>query len=316
MIIDKTLTFATANLFNFMEPPGAFYDFENIYESKEWNDKCLWTKKKILALNADIIGLQEVFSFDSLQCLFNEMGYQYTACIDQPNVEQDYIHSQPVVAIASKYPIVRLEAVTPIECIQNHYQTTIPKFSRNPLFAIIDVPQIGEIAVYVCHLKSQRPTESNNPDFTNPIVGKWISSLQRGWESLMLRLFMEHQYESHPVPTVLMGDMNQPMTSDITGLLTEELNGDTEQLTLQDSWHLYCGGNLSIERPPTHYHFSKGNILDYILLSQEFHLHSQYSLADVIKYETLDKHLTNPSFQQDKQASDHAFVAVTVSFVL
>jgi hypothetical protein len=71
-----------------------------------------------------------------------------------------------------------------------------------------------------------------------------------------------------------------------------------------------------MERPATHYHFAKGNVLDYILLSQEFQPDSQYSLADVCQYVTLDEHLINPIFDKDQQASDHAFIAVTVQFVL
>ena len=346
MLTDKKLTFATANLLNFIEPPNAFYDFENIYESEAWREKCRWTKTQIQMLDADIVGVQEVFSIEAMRRLFEEMGYHNFASVDHPHVESDYIYSQPVVALASRYPITRIEAVTPLDFIQQAYQTPLPTFSRKPLYVVVDVPDIGEIAVYVCHLKSQRATESHDPELAHPLIGRWLSSQQRGWEAVMLRLFMEQQYKRHPIPTVLMGDMNQPLSSDITGLLTSESNHGSERLKLQDSWGISCSNRprnnplcenppcekqpcekpsrenpinetlQSNNRTPTHYYFAKGNILDYILLSQEFQPHSHYSMADITEYTVLDNHLINPIFERDKQASDHAFVAVTVRFVL
>ncbi|MGF1910013.1 endonuclease/exonuclease/phosphatase family protein [Vibrio kasasachensis] len=316
MITDKALTFATANLFNFIEPPSAFYDFENIYESDAWREKCLWTQHNIQILNADIVGIQEVFSIDAARDLFEQMGYPYFASVDLPHVESDYIYTQPVVALASKYPITRIEAVFPLDFIADNYQASLPEFSRKPLYSVVDVPDIGEVAVYVCHLKSQRATESHNPEQAHPLIGRWLSSQQRAWEAVMLRVFMEEQYARHPIPTVLMGDMNQPLSSDITGLLTSESNHDSTRLKLADSWDIFSEKQPELERTPTHYHFAKGNVLDYILLSQEFQPDSQYSLADVSAYQVVDKHLINPIYATDKQASDHAFVAATVRFVL
>lgn len=316
MLTDRTLTFATANLFNFVEPPNAYYDFENIYERDAWQEKCRWTKENLRTLNADIVGIQEVFSIESAREMFNELGYLHFAAVDEPHLEQEYIYSKPVVAIASKYPIKHSRAVKPDTSIEQYYQVLPPKFSRKPIWAIIEIPEIGEIAAYVCHLKSQRPTESLDPQQTHSLVGHWLSSQQRGWEAVMLRLFMQQQYSTHPVPTVLMGDMNQPISSDITGLLTHDSSDENNQLSLEDSWNLLPESKRQARRPATHYHFATGNVLDYILLSQEFQPTSQYSMFDIIAYQTLDEHLINPSYDNDRQASDHAFVAVTVQFNL
>lgn len=316
MLTNKTLSFATANLFNFVEPPGAFYDFENIYEREAWQEKCRWTQRQLSQLDADVVGLQEVFSIEATRELMSQIGYPHFATVDSPDIEQEYIYSKPVVAIASRYPISHISPVTPPKEMSQGYQTQLPPFSRQPIQAIIDVPDIGEVAVYVCHLKSQRATESLEAELEQPLIGRWLSAQQRGWEALMLRLFIQQQYQTHPIPTVLMGDFNQTISSDITGLLTQEVEQQGNLLTLKDSWQLFQLTHPDAERQPTHYHFATGNILDYILLSQEFHPDSQYSLADVTDYRALDKHLINPSFEQDKQASDHAFVAVTVRFVL
>lgn len=316
MISGKRLTFASANLFNFVEPPNAYYDFENIYERESWSDKCRWTKEKLVSLNADVIGVQEVFSINAAKTLFEEMGYPYFATIDTPHIEQDYIYTQPVVAIASRYPIQATSEVTDIAFVSDNYATPFVGFNRKPIHAVIELPDIGEVSVYVCHLKSQRAVDALNTDEENTLVGRWLSSQQRGWEAVMLRLFMEQEYQRHPIPTVLLGDMNQPLHSDITGQLTLPYDSDPSKLTLADSWQLFSQKHPNQERSPTHYHFAKGNVLDYVLLSQEFQPDSQYSLAEVTGYEVLDHHLINPSFEQDKQASDHAFIAATVTLLL
>ncbi|MDW2151106.1 endonuclease/exonuclease/phosphatase family protein, partial [Vibrio sp. 378] len=41
------ITFVTANLFNFVAPPNAYYDFENIYSQEQWRDKLAWTQNQL-----------------------------------------------------------------------------------------------------------------------------------------------------------------------------------------------------------------------------------------------------------------------------
>jgi hypothetical protein len=115
-----------------------------------------------------------------------------------------------------------------------------------------------------------------------------------------------------------MGDMNQPLTSDITGWFTKELLSaeDAKQLVLRDSWEIYKQDKGDLRRPATYFHFNEGNILDYILLSQEFQTDSPYSLADITQHQTYNEHLVHNDFERDQQASDHAFVSVTACFNL
>lgn len=315
MSANHSVTFATANLFNFIEPPNAFYDFENIYESEAWQEKCEWTKHQILELKADIVGLQEVFSINAAKQLFTELGYPYFVTVDQPTIEQDYIYSQPVVALASKYPVTQVQAVTPCESTFSNYGINPVPFSRRPIHAVVSVPTLGEFAVYVCHLKSQRATEPKTLELATSIFGQWISTLQRGWEAVMLRQFADQNYAKQPMPSIILGDLNQPLSCDTIKLLVQNSTSGDNTLALKDSWEIYCA-NRALDRSPTHYHFSTGNVLDYILLSQEFHPDSSYSMADVVEYRVQDQHLINPQFERDKQASDHAFVSVSTQFII
>ncbi|USD52460.1 endonuclease/exonuclease/phosphatase family protein [Vibrio sp. SCSIO 43153] len=311
------ITFASANLFNFIAPPGAYYDFENIYSLDDWHDKLAWTKSQFEQLDPDVIGLQEVFSIEETKAFFAEIGYEYFATVDTPHIEGDYIYSRPVVAVASRFPIESFEAVTfDKETLNSFGEIDAPTFSRKPVRACIVHPIIGHISVYVTHLKSQRPADSDTPEQASRPIARWLSTQQRGWEAAMLRDAMQRQYALIPMPTVLMGDMNQAITpTGVNDVLTEHYGDSVTDLQLNDGWELQMSPLLE-SRPATHYHFAKGNVLDYILLSQEFDAHADVSIAEVTDYQVLDSHLINPSFERDKNASDHAFVALTVEIKL
>lgn len=311
------ITFVTANLFNFIAPPDAYYDFENIYSGEQWQGKLSWTQNQLEKLEPDIIGLQEVFSIEPARAYFHGLGYPYFATIDTPHVKDEYIYTHPVVAIASRYPIEQVQPVTfNSDSLTPFGMNTAPTFSRQPIYAQVIHPTLGHIAVYVTHLKSQRPADSNNTDDASPVMARWLSTQQRGWEAAMLRDSMQNQYKNNPIPTVLMGDMNQPITRNgVNSVLTEPFGDSVTELQLRDGWDLQVTPALT-DRPATHYHFSQGNVLDYILLSQEFDAHSEVSVAEIVDYQVLDQHLINPSYERDKYASDHAFVALTVEIKL
>ncbi len=311
------ITFVSANLFNFIAPPGACYDFENIYSLDDWHDKLAWTKSQFEQLDPDVIGLQEVFSIEETKAFFAEIGYEYFATVDTPHIEGDYIYSRPVVAVASRFPIESFEAVTFDKETPNAFgEIDAPTFSRKPVRATIIHPIIGHISVYVTHLKSQRPADSDTPEQASRPIARWLSTQQRGWEAAMLRDAMQRQYALIPMPTVLKGDMNQAITpTSVNNVLTEHYGDSVTDLQLNDGWELQMSPSLE-SRPATHYHFATGNVLDYILLSQEFDAHADVSIAEVTNYQVLDSHLINPSFERDKNASDHAFVALTVEIKL
>lgn len=311
------ITFVTANLFNFVAPPDAYYDFENIYSAEQWQGKLSWTQNQLEKLEPDIIGLQEVFSIEQTKLFFHGLGYPYFATVDTPHVEDDYIYSRPVVAIASRYPIEQVQPVTfDNESLAPFGLNTAPEFSRKPIYAQVVHPTLGHIAIYVTHLKSQRPADVINIEDASPIMARWLSTQQRGWEAAMLRDSMQRQYKDNPLPTVLMGDMNQPISvNGVNHALTNNFGDRVTELQLNDGWDLQVIPPLT-DRPATHYHFSKGNVLDYILLSQEFDAHSEISIAEVTDYQVQDQHLINPSYERDKYASDHAFVALTVELKL
>lgn len=333
-----SLTISTLNLQNYLAPPNAFYDFEQIYSAEQWSKKNDWIKRYLNTYQPDIIAFQEVFSSESLNELVRDNGYQYFGVLDKPTIEDDFIYSNPVVAIASKLPIKSLSHVDYNQSIieQLGLSVTIPLVKR-VLRATIELPIVGDTDFYIVHFKSKRSLlsfereallneESNFCEyFKTNLVGKWGSSLHRGTEATLLQYEMLTRRQKLGNPMVLLGDFNDRLScSLLEGLLDNDIYEKTfkhnnyliDKYSLKDSWDMYTA-NSSLDstnmRASTHYFGGKGSVLDYILMSNEFDSNNDHSLYEITDYKTLDTHLVNPQFSIDGYSTDHAIVQITLS---
>ena len=85
----------------------------------------------------DIIGFQEVFSPESLKALVATQGYDYFEVVDKPEVVDDFIYTQPVVAIASRFPIVDIHSVTPNTELAQTFGLADFSFSRKDRKSVV-----------------------------------------------------------------------------------------------------------------------------------------------------------------------------------
>jgi len=349
-VANTQLKIATFNLFNYLEPPNAFYDFERIYSAEQWQKKQRWIAQYLREYQPDIIGFQEVFSSESLKELVAAQGYDYFEVVDQPDVIDDFIYRSPVVAIASRYSIVDIKAVKPnTELAQTLGLTDNFSFSRKILRATIEVPHIGNCDCYVVHLKSKRSmielddkNKSKSAEQTiieslkAQVAGGWGSTIQRGSEATLLMIDMVERREATKNPMILMGDFNNTLTDGVLShLLTNTLrfvslidrDAYLAKYCLNDAWDLFqlaqtnevnkINRETSLEdkvlRTPTHYFGGGSSVLDYILLSCEFDASYHDSLYQVSGYDTYDRHLINPIFERDGESTDHGIALVTLT---
>lgn len=256
------LKIATFNLFNYLEPPNAYYDFERIYSAKQWAKKQHWISAYLQEYQPDIIGFQEVFSPKALKDLVVAQGYPYFEIVDKPTVIDEFIYKHPVVAIASRYPIVELATVIPDKELAKSLGLFEDfSFSRSILRATINAPHLGQCDCYVVHFKSKRSMleadELNNnwsPEKTiieqlkANVAGSWGSTIQRGSEATLLMIEMIKRRETTHYPIILMGDFNNNLTDGVLNqLLTNTLrfvsaidrDAYLEKYCLQDSWDLF-----------------------------------------------------------------------------
>lgn len=357
---------ASINLFNFIEPPLAYYDFENIYSHGQWQKKCQWLSEFLAHRQPDVVGFQEVFSAEPLKQIASEQGLVHFAVVDKPTLISDYIYRSPVVALASRYPIIEITSVEPDPHLVVAMGLSCEfAFSRKVLRATIEVPHIGKCDYYVVHFKSKRAglalepsslgLDSNTPSgniklhsetqlLSEQALGRWASTMQRGAEAALLfnGILVRRQESKYPV--IVMGDFNDSLSMGVLDALiiqgesihTNDIKAaglghlsDTAlaavfaQYQLKDAYELFIETNLHNSpnnavylrehRAATHYYGPKGSVLDYILLSSEFDAGHGRSLAQVVDYQTCDRHLVRPEYERDAYSTDHAPVIVELA---
>lgn len=300
------LKFSSLNLHNFAEPPLASYEFDNIYSQAQWLQKTSWLRRMILANSADVLVLQEVFSVNALKQLLLELGYGYFAVAGEPVLVDNHFYQQPVVALASRFPIAQQAALSPDVALLKALGLAEFSFSRPPLWAEVVLPGVGACDFYTVHLKSRRALAAVTDSGGSEPLARFAASAQRAYEAALLMELISRQRQQSGRPVVLAGDLNDDLTSDWLNHLT----APRPQLQLQDAWLLWQ--NAPTQRPASHYYGATGSTLDYCLLSADFDNNNPNSLASVTEVHIGDRHLVRPDYQQEAYSSDHAMVTVTV----
>jgi endonuclease/exonuclease/phosphatase family metal-dependent hydrolase len=222
----KQFKIATLNLLNYACPPFSYYQLDENYSASQWQTKNAWLKQTLLNMSADIIAFQEVFSFDALSEFTASLGYQYICKVDDATKSKncEFTYIAPVVALASKYPISQVEAVSPDIVLLKHLG--LPEdftFSRKPIKAIIVLPYLGDVRLYVLHLKSKRATNltdlANNKIPDNDLygaaltdtVGRFVSQEQRCLEGMLIFHDALYEQANNPLPSIILGDFNDEL---------------------------------------------------------------------------------------------------------
>lgn len=298
---------SSLNLLNFTAPPHASYEFDNIYSVAQWQQKTDWLRRVLIDVAPDMLALQEVFSCDALQQLTQELGFSYFAVAELPTLIDDHVYQKPVVALASRFPILHSHAVQVPQAAATALGIAHFNFSRAPLRALVQLPEIGLCNCYVVHLKSRRPLALPQGQSlpAAEALSRWAACVQRGNEAGLLLEAITEQWAEDKLPVMLLGDFNDELSSPLLRFLVQSAvqpeQIDDTTLQLQDSW--LWQPEIAADRPATHYYGAKGSVLDYILLSAQF-------APLVQQHWVVDQHLRQPVFAVDGYSSDHALVTV------
>lgn len=257
------------------------------------------------------------------------LGYPYFASVDTPVQIDEITLKKPVVCLASRFPFSHIQAVQPATEITRQLQLASPfEYSRQPLLARVVMPVIGEIDIYVLHLKSKRPMIDEMlevggfPDnLHQDMIGCWASQIQRGSEAcqLMAHLLTQRKHENRP--TIILGDFNDDLNAEplkpfhlpkVRQVTDDMATYPLRHFQFHDSWDLYIESqyNPKIPRPYTHYHHT-GSVIDYILLSDEFSNSCENNIAQVIDFHCEDQHLL-PFETSQCIGSDHAVISISL----
>ena len=320
---------ATFNLFQFVSPPNSWYTKKEKFTKIQWDSKTKWIKEQISYMNADVIAFQEVFSIKVLEELVNSLGYEYFHVVDKikTNPDNALVYTTCLTAIASKYPISKIEALTSNKNIEDKFALTEKfEYARVPLKATIKIKDI-ELLAYVFHLKSNRLNEYehvfNKDTSIYEKLEKNIHNInqqnakaqeQRICEVSNISYDIKKELDINPNKNIIvMGDLNDKEHSLCIDILTNQtINNKIKTFKsydknidlsnsffhLSDAFYVF-DKNKTTKRIPTSYYKNKGNVIDYIFVSK--------SLQNIVKYKVCDNHLKD-NHNGSLLNSDHASV--------
>ena len=167
------------------------------------------TAQVLLALDADVLALQEVEGQDTLKrfrdrWLGGREAYPHVAVLD--GNDQRLID----VGLLSRYPLVHLRSYQHLWDAEDRS----PLFSRDCLEADVEVPGHGRLTLFVNHFKSMQA-----PHGQDPARGRELTRPKRERQAQGVRALIEARFGPRPEehPFVVLGDLNDYPQADAQG---------------------------------------------------------------------------------------------------
>jgi len=326
------LKIATCNLYNLNEPGLGMYTNSNGWDIDAYNKKISWSADKVSHIKADVFGFQELWHESSLDNVFDLAGLlsEYTL-LSPPN----HTGQKIVCAAAVRSDILVGDAEWIMDFPDNFnvnsqgddpqtpdISVKIDSFSRPVLHFKIKPRSNGkEISVFVCHLKSKRPTQiyreqwykRNEHSKHQEALGSAISTIRRTAEAAALRMIITELTDDTDTPVIVLGDLNDGEHSNTLNIITGQPNYlVTKWSTGGSDNDLYSTGTLQKYRSQrdvyyTHIHQKTKSTLDHILVSQEFYDNSKKRIWGFKGMEIFNDHLNTESHKEDG-STDHGIV--------
>ena len=310
--MQEEIRFATFNAFN-LAPPGAqLYEGLAPCTQEQYEAKIAWTAHQIDALDADVIGFQEIFSQHSLsEVLARTQRFREAVHVGfdpDPRLER----LTPSVALVSRLPLADEPVAQPlfpagVTLPEGHRDAG--RFARPVLQVALRVAPGVVVDVVVVHLKSQRPDYRAGDSFDDPhsyAVGCLRSLMRRGTEAVALRVMLSELRRETGHPTVVLGDFNDTVDAVTTSIVMGVGARPQERLfdanEVRTSFHGVRNVGFSIA------HEGRYSTIDHVLVSPEFNPALPGAIGEVVDVAYLNDHLT---LGRDG-ASDHGQVVARI----
>lgn len=316
------LRLATFNTGNLARAGSSIYDEPPLTEA-ESAVKTAFIRDRLAALDADLVGFQEVFHLDALaRCTDGLYEAHYVLCPGEENRSATG-GLRPRCALATRLePLSAPRAVfdfsNTLELSDVELSVSARRFRRPVLHAVVALPDGRPLEVFVVHLKSPRPMLVDGADPEDPVAvaaGQARSLIYRAAEAAALRAMVVEARHRHR-PVVVLGDFNDVARAFTTRLvcgpkagaeMPAELRARTARCRLRHAADLAPGPQLGFSflysgRPQT---------LDHVLLSDGFSPHGQPTRVGSVR--CLTDHLgALDDNRAIRTASDHAPVLATI----
>jgi predicted extracellular nuclease len=324
----STLTVATCNVLNLALPGRDFYPGQDPYSQSEYERKVDWLGERFKTLNADVLAVQEVWDEAALQEAIDRSGLRYKF-LSVPGAEngagQKGAQGTPRVGLVTRLAV---EAVDSLVDFPPQAVVDVPglgpytRFDRPPMLATLRLKKGPHLHIITAHFKSKRPKflsdDQGNPteDRDDPSVqalGSLRSLIMRGAEAVAVRLKVVELLRRTREPLVMMGDLNDSPHS-----VTTQLVANTSQVAydrgaydcaLFSAWDVQGDAALRRDVAFSHIHQGYPEVLDQVLVSEEFTAKSRNAIGAVKRVEVFNDHLFEG---RSRTKSDHGFVRALI----
>jgi endonuclease/exonuclease/phosphatase family metal-dependent hydrolase len=328
---------ATFNLYNFQLPGAAMNPGQTPWTADEFRRKAIWVANQLRELQADIIGLQELWHADAMM-----------EALNRANLDDDYdLLAEPATggriicgALVRKgllrgtpewlnqFPAgMHLESSTDDPQAPD-ISVRVSGYSRPVLsfeVALREAPPLTR--VFVAHLKSKLPTQIHREPwylaapatFANhrTALGAALSTIRRTAEATALRITLTEALKGTVTPVIVLGDLNDGQHSNTINIITEQPRYLFAESRGGGDIALYTAQTLQEYRDTrdvyyTHVHDDLRESLDHVLVSEQFYDNSYRRLWLFDGLSIINDHLndTDPAAHKAKGTGDHGIVKV------
>jgi len=323
---------ASFNVANLVGEGIRYYDrYKDTAET--YGAKANWVASILSRAKADIVGVQEVWLEAALHdvakrsSFFGGVPFHVAAPGAGPENLNAHLAKRPRLGMISRFPIRQAQT---FQAFPASVDLTIPlrvdggviapvaigisQFQRPVLRAVVDIDGL-ETIVYVAHLKSKGPLIREGERGGDPFaasLGQARATIVRAAEAAALRHIILGDLQDTKKPAIVLGDLND--TPDSSSTQTVRGPGPARDMTYEEKramWDvvLYSTFRIALERSATlhtHIHDGERDILDHILVSEEFFTRNKARLGEVVRHEVINDHL----LEDDREApppgvSDH-----------
>ncbi len=330
----KTLSFTTFNLLNLNRPDAIMYgrpgpDAAGVAEKVEW------TGRMLARAVADVIGFQELWHPEPLEAALKRGGLDTTHDLVVPPgcdgtsivcaaAVRKGLQTAPAQWIESFPEGIRLES-SGREDQAPPISVAVGGFSR-PVLRLHLTPRddAAPVHVFVCHLKSKRPTEIYREGWYNAArslykphsqaIGSALSTIRRTAEALALRVILNGVMKNTRDAVAVLGDLNDGQESNTIDLITTQPKYLEPLSTGGSDVALYSGQALQQMRSLrdvyyTYIHEGQHGSLDHILVSEELYDQSRRRMWKFDGLDIFNDHLG----RKEPGAVDHGIVRARFS---
>jgi endonuclease/exonuclease/phosphatase family metal-dependent hydrolase len=312
------ISFASFNLYNF-QAAGKRIRGRSVVSDEDYALQRDWTVHKLRELNADVIAFQELWSKSCLDDVLSHPGLEnYTAHYikdDWYDIANALVVKAPWsvagdIEVIKNFPFDQLIKVDEGDGEDDEVAVNITRFSRSVIKARLqhDDDDTPDVTVFACHLKSKMPARASSVDSRyQKAAGSALSTIRRTAEATALRIMLVDHLSGQGTPTVVLGDLNDDPLSNTLNIITDQPRMTKRSRGGDRS--LYSALFLEQMRSfrdvfYTHEHSNHRDVLDHVLVSEEFFEHSTDSVWELEEVLIFNDHIDD----KRQYTSDHGII--------